>query len=439
MSDVIPEGWGVLPLKDICNAKYGIVDGPFGSNLKTEHYRESGIPVFQSGFVTSNRFVKKKYVFVDENKYQEQIRSSAAPRDILMAKIGMNAGACAIIPDNHEVGILAGNSLKMTVNQNIASNNYIANHLHFMQETGGIRRLLTETAQPAISITTLKKHIVLLPPLPEQQKIAAILSSVDEVIEKTQAQINKLKDLKTGMMQELLSPREGQAAQINNPQGESKNSLHHTEFKDSPLGRIPVGWEVAELVEYLSYISYGFTNPMPNSDEGPLMITAKDVNHLKVQYESARKTTQQAYDELLTMKSRPKRNDILLTKDGTLGRVALVDRDNICINQSVAVLRPNENILPKFLLYLLAAPSYQREMLDKAGGSAIKHIYITVVDKMKIAVPNIKEQQKIIKVIDAIFEKLSLSETKLSDYLNIKKALMQDLLTGKVRVKVDAI
>ena len=205
MSDVIPEGWGVLPLKDICNAKYGIVDGPFGSNLKTEHYRESGIPVFQSGFVTSNRFVKKKYVFVDENKYQEQIRSSAAPRDILMAKIGMNAGACAIIPDNHEVGILAGNSLKMTVNQNIASNNYIANHLHFMQETGGIRRLLTETAQPAISITTLKKHIVLLPPLPEQQKIAAILSSVDEVIEKTQAQINKLKDLKTGMMQELLS------------------------------------------------------------------------------------------------------------------------------------------------------------------------------------------------------------------------------------------
>ncbi len=71
-----------------------------------------------------------------------------------------------------------------------------------------------------------------LPPLPEQKKIAAILTSVDTVIEKTQAQIDKLKDLKTGMMQELLT-----------------KGIGHTEFKDSPVGRIPVEWGVVTVLE----------------------------------------------------------------------------------------------------------------------------------------------------------------------------------------------
>ena len=72
----------------------------------------------------------------------------------------------------------------------------------------------------------------LFPPKPEQQKIASILTSVDEVIEKTEAQIGKLQDLKKGMMQELLT-----------------KGIGHTEFKDSPVGRIPKGWEVKTLNE----------------------------------------------------------------------------------------------------------------------------------------------------------------------------------------------
>lgn len=285
-----------------------------------------------------------------------------------------------------------------------------------MTGSAGQRRVPTEF---------LRTCPVLSPPLPEQQKIATILSSVDNVIETTREQIDKLKDLKTGMMQELLT------------KGIGPGGVPHTEFKDSPVGRIPVGWDVADLADYLAFISYGFTNPMPDAENGPFMITAKDVSDLRVQYDSARKTSIQAYNELLTEKSRPKLNDILLTKDGTLGRVALVEKANMCINQSVAVLRPNDKIIPKFLLYLLASPPYQREILDKAGGSTIKHIYITVVDKMKIAVPTKSEQEDVVKVLDGLFQKISLAEDKLRLYTDTKKALMQDLLTGKVRVKVD--
>jgi type I restriction enzyme S subunit len=83
---------------------------------------------------------------------------------------------------------------------------------------------------PSLNRDTLYSIPHLLPPLPEQQKIAAILTSVDDVIESIQAQINKLKDLKTGMMQELLT------------KGVERDGLPHTEFKDSAVGRVPKGW-----------------------------------------------------------------------------------------------------------------------------------------------------------------------------------------------------
>lgn len=140
-------------------------------------------------------------------------------------------------------------------------------------------------------------------------------------------------------------------------------------YKLTEVGVIPEEWDVSPLETFTSFISYGFTNPMPTSETGIYMITAKDINNGKILFDTARCTTEEAYKTLLTEKSRPKRNDLLLTKDGTLGRLALVDERTICINQSVALLRPNSKAIPEFLKVLLEAPLYQRRMLEDAGGS----------------------------------------------------------------------
>lgn len=197
---------------------------------------------------------------------------------------------------------------------------------------------------------------------------------------------------------------------------------------------VPRDWIVSELREYLSFISYGFTNPMPDSVVGPYMVTAKDIKDLKVNYTIARKTTREAFKDLLSDKSRPKLGDLLLTKDGTLGRVAIVDRENICINQSVAVLRANERIDSKFLLQLLASPMYQQMMLDNAGGSTIKHIYITIVDKMNIAVPSYKEQQKIAAILTSVDDVIEKTQAQINKLKDLKIGMMQELLTCGVGV-----
>lgn len=162
-------------------------------------------------------------------------------------------------------------------------------------------------------------------------------------------------------------------------------------------------WNCVEkpLFEYLESITYGFTNPMPDADEGPWKITAKDVVNGHVNFDTARKTTKEAFDEL-TDKSKPNIGDVLLTKDGTLGRTAIVENENICVNQSVAVLRCNDKVVPRFLSLLLQLPEYQREMTKNSGGGTIKHIYITKVDKMLIMIPSINQQKELIKFVEQV-------------------------------------
>lgn len=206
-------------------------------------------------------------------------------------------------------------------------------------------------------------------------------------------------------------------------------------YKRTEVGVIPEDWEVKPLAAFFSFISYGFTNPMPTVQDGVLMITAADINDGRLQLETARKTSETAYRTFLTAKSRPIKNDILLTKDGTLGRLALVGNERVCINQSVAVIRSNSRVVPQFLKLLLESPRYQKRMMEDAGGSTIKHIYITIVDKMLLGLsPDKAEQTAIAKALTDVDKLLGGLDRLIAKKRDLKQAAMQQLLTAQIRL-----
>ena len=185
-------------------------------------------------------------------------------------------------------------------------------------------------------------------------------------------------------------------------------------------------WEQRKLEECLSEITYGFTNPMSDTEEGPWKITAKDILDGMINYSSARHTSQIEYDDL-TNKSKPLVGDLLLTKDGTLGRTAIVDAENVCINQSVALLRFNEKCSVQYAKTLLDTPMYQKQMLDDAGGGTIKHIYITKVDKMFISVPCMKEQERLVLFFNNLDNLITLHQRKCDEVKSLKKYMLQKI------------
>jgi type I restriction enzyme S subunit len=160
-------------------------------------------------------------------------------------------------------------------------------------------------------------------------------------------------------------------------------------------------WPLAALGRCLSRATYGFTNPMPTVDDGPYLLTANDIGDGVIAYETARKTSEESYATAITDKSRPRAGDVLVTKDGTLGRVAKSDGARACINQSVALLRPLDVMDSDYLVALLRSNPYQELMRFNAGGTTIKHIYVTRIVKMPVPVPSLPDQRE---VVDRVHE-----------------------------------
>jgi type I restriction enzyme, S subunit len=249
-----------------------------------------------------------------------------------------------------------------------------------------------------------------IPPLPEQRRIVGILDEAFDGIATAKAYTEK---------------------NLQNARALFESHLQ------SIFARRGEGWAVCPLAECLQLITYGFTNPMPTTEAGPYMVTAKNVVDGRIDYPSARHTSLDAFTQLLTDKSRPQVGDVLLTKDGTLGRLAVVERADLCINQSVALLRPNGRMKPHFMKYLLSSPDYQRRMAGDADGTTIKHIYITRVDKMDVEFPaSIAEQQQFIAKLDALTEETqrleSMYQRKLVALEALKRSLLRQAFTGEL-------
>jgi type I restriction enzyme S subunit len=208
------------------------------------------------------------------------------------------------------------------------------------------------------------------------------------------------------------------------------------------IGEVPKHWTLKRVGDEFQFISYGFTNPMPTTNEGPRMVTANDVNNGRVLLESARCTEEVDFTKL-TRKSKPRRRDILVTKDGTLGRVGVVESDEpFCINQSVALLRPKPLANERFIAQALQSPPYFDRMVFEAGGTTIKHIYITRLARMPFGAPPLPEQAAIAAYLDletvkldALVGKVEEAVERLQEY---RTALITAAVTGKIDVRKES-
>jgi len=260
-----------------------------------------------------------------------------------------------------------------------------------------------------------------IPPLPEQKKIASILTSVDEVIENTSRQIDKLQDLKKATMNELLT-----------------KGIGHTEFKDSELGRIPKSWDVRTLGVVCQKIQDG-THFSPTTGGGSYKyLTSKNIRMGKLSLSKIETISESQHREIYK-RCDVKFGDILLTKDGAnTGNVAInILEEEFSLLSSVAFIRPSESAQTHFLLQYLMSDTAQSLMSELMSGNAITRLTLQKIKAFPLPLPPASEQTDIYLPLTAI-DKQSLNlEAKKRQTQSLKKSLMQDLLTGKVRVTVN--
>ncbi|AAN53465.1 restriction endonuclease subunit S [Shewanella oneidensis MR-1] len=316
-----------------------------------------------------------------------------------------------------------------------AKSNLHSKYLYYMYATDFwldyVEVVKTNSGIPHISNGDIKNFRFPFPPLPEQQKIAAILTSVDEVIEKTQAQIDKLKDLKSGMMQELLTKGVGIK------QGDKY--VPHIEFKDSPVGKIPKSWEVKPLNSVVLKIIDCEHKTAPYVDKSEyLVVRTSNVRHGELVLDDMKYTHADGYAEW-TNRAIPSLGDVLFTREAPAGESCLVpENTKVCMGQRMVLLRPDANVIfSNFFSLFLTSEAASCAIYERSIGTTVSRINIEDIKRIPCIVPPLSEQQEISKAIQSVQNSILNKQEKLQSLKNLKKALMQDLLTGKVRVKVD--
>ena len=285
--------------------------------------------------------------------------------------------------------------------------------------TSGVRGngLLNVNAQDFFSLK------LALPPLPEQQKIAEILSTVDEQIANIDEQLAQTQELKKGLMQRLLT-----------------KGIGHMAFKDSPLGRVPEGWSVSLGEEIASLITKGASPGWQGFDysaSGLLFVTSENVKDGWLDLSSP-KFLPVEFNRVVA-KSELKAGDLLLNIVGaSIGRVCLYQSSYPVanVNQAVCVFRANECTLPKFLLYTFQSPDTLKRLLGTQAGSARQNLSLSDIRSFNILLPPLSEQHQIAEVLSTVDDKLGVLAEKKTHYQTLKKGLMQQLLTGQRRVRM---
>ncbi|MBW8186571.1 restriction endonuclease subunit S [Shewanella nanhaiensis] len=431
MSNTIPEGWVQNKL-----GKYVGIQG--GNAFKSEAFTEVGIPVVRISNIKKDGSINlNSSIFANEDASLSRFKVQYG--DILIAMSGATTG---------KVGRYTLNNYSY-LNQRVGrffakgSNDVSMDYIHQVTAKDSfVQSILIDAiggAQPNISNQQIESIIALFPPLPEQQKIAAILTSVDEVIEKTQAQINKLKDLKTAMMQTLLTNGVG----TKQGTGNGECYIPHTEFKDSPVGRIPKSWEVVTLRDVV--IDKGLqTGPFGSQlhaheyvEKGIPVVMPKNMKSNRVSSEGIAQITLEKAESL--SKHRVLSGDILFSRRGDIGRFALIEDVNIGSICGTGCLkaRLNDSMSSSFFAAYLTLEYVVEWLINNSVGQTMLNLNTSILAALPVLKPPLEEQNKIASLITSLDKNMTLKEKKLLSLKNTKKALMQDLLTGKVRVKLD--
>ena len=421
MSNAVPQGWSELSLKEVSTViTKGTTPTTYGAG-----YAQSGVKFIRVENISKSGFIDESELrFISKETHETLKRSQLQSGDLLVSIAGA-IGRSAIVSDKN----LPANTNQAVGIVRLIKEEIIPDFARYSIESPVVAQQMSDSqagnAQVNLNLEQLGGLRFYRPPLPEQQKIATILSSVDDVIEKTRAQIDKLKDLKTGMMQELLT-----------------KGIGHTEFKDSPVGRIPISWSISDMRSLCSVVTKGTT---PTSlghsykESGINFIKVESIIRNGVIDPNKFSYIDEAANKSLA-RSVLYAGDILITIAGaTVGKLAIVNESHLPANtnQALSIVRVNPSKANRLFLYYWLQSGYivdQVWSIQTVG--AQPNLSLAQVGEFSVPLPSIEEQNQITCQLIALDRKESLISTKLAGLVNLKKALMQDLLTGKVRVKL---
>ena len=286
-----------------------------------------------------------------------------------------------------------------------AKDNLILEYLMYYLNYEDLNLYINGATRGKLTKSSLNSILIPLPPLEQQKKIAAILDAADELRQKDKALIAKYDELTQALFLDMFGDPF------------DKNNLGNKVYFETLTNRI----------------TYGFTKPMQHLEVGIPILTAKNIQNGFIDFERIHYADLKEFNEL-TGKSKPEKHDILITKDGSIGRTALFDVSfPVCINQSVALVKPNLKIVnPNYLVAYLISNTVQRKIEKMGKGGGLKHLQITELAKFPTILPSMELQNQFAERVKVIEEQKSIAQASAVKSEELFNSLLQKAFNGEL-------
>jgi type I restriction enzyme S subunit len=389
---VIPEDWSLQELESI-----SIISRLAGAEY-TSLWKETpdGEIIALRGFnIGKGRIIERELVRISNELSLKLKRSRLCKGDVVYPCVGSIGNAAVITEDNKYH--IQQNIARITPNPAAISSRYLANYLMSSLGEMEVARLNASSSQPSVLVGSLRQYRIPLPPTKaEQEAIAEVLSDADALIESLEQLLTKKRQLKQGAMQELLT-------------GKKRLPGFSEKWEVKRLG------ELAEIVMGQSPSSAHYNN---RGDGLPLIQGNADI--------SGRQTIKRVFTTEVTKRGRS--GDILMSVRAPVGEISRAVFD-VCLGRGVCAIRhPND-----FLYYALIAKEPTWSTLSK--GSTFDSVSSTDVRAFEVDVPaDESEQTAIAAILSDMDAEIAALEAKLAKARSIKQGMMQELLTGRIRL-----
>jgi type I restriction enzyme S subunit len=391
---LIPSDWEVKKLNEITN-----ITRLAGYEYSTvwEETENGEITALRGFNIGKNKIIERDFVQISNKLSMRLIRSRLFKGDIVYPCVG-SIGNAVVIEEDDKYHIQQ-NIAKITPIKNGVNSYFLSHYLMCDYGLKEIEKFNGSSSQPNILVGSLRKYSIILPTKAEQTLIATALSDADALISSLEKLIAKKRNIKQGSMQKLLQPKEG--------------------------------WEVKKLGEIAEIVGGGTPSSfIPSYWNGTInWFTPTEIGESKYTYESVRKITKEGFINC-SGKMLPI-GTILLTTRAGIGDLSILMSEG-CTNQGFQSLIAKDGYYNEYLYYLMQ--TLKNILIQNASGSTFLEISPNKIKQIEIVVPSFSEQTRIATILSDMDAEISALETKLEKYKRVKLGMMQNLLTGKIRL-----
>jgi len=404
---VIPEAWACSTVRGSASrARNAMVGGPFGSDLVSKDYVDDGVPVIR-GQNMGAKTISGTFVFVNQEKARLLEANMARAGDVLFTQRG-TLGQVSLVPNGpFDRYLVSQSQMKVSLNRDAVDPEFFYYLFSGPAQQEAIRLNTIQTGVPHINLGILAAIPIPIPELTEQRAIAGALSDADALIESLEQLLAKKRHLKQGAMQELLT-------------GRRRLPGFAGEWEERSLG------EIGESLIGLTYA------PGDVRSSGVLVLRSSNV------FEGGLRFDDNVYVDMeIPERIMVRAADILIcVRNGSrdlIGKCAKVDDrcKGMTFGAFMAVFRTASH---GFVYHQFQADQLKRQIREHLGAT-INQITNKSLNSFRIAIPPTSEEQEAIaKVLDDMGAEIDALEAKLTKARQIKQGMMQELLTGRIRL-----